>query len=122
MLAHTYTYIDLQYINDMADGDSAFIIEIVGMYLTSIPENISKLVEASSDKDYKQTAFYAHKLKGSYRYIGCVQMEDVLLKIEQYAGTATNLQLIPGYVEQIVDLSPKIIMELTDVLEKAQKG
>jgi len=41
-----YKYISLEYLEDISSGESDFLIEIIDIYLVSIPESVAKLKEA----------------------------------------------------------------------------
>lgn len=116
---NNYEYIDLENILEMADGESDFIISIISVYLTSIPESLEKLVAASADNNTEDIVFYVHKLKGSFNFIGCTLLTDLFLKMEEYCGNREHMEEIPAMVAEVEKLANKVTLELKDVMEKA---
>ena len=122
MTDYNYEYLDMEYIHDMADGDDDFLVHIIGVYLRTIPDDVQKLVEVSEQKDIAQVVFYAHKLKGSFNFIGCHKMTDVFDKMEATCAYPDQHHLIPAMVATVVDISNKTTKELEYLLQHGTKG
>lgn len=107
-----YKFISLEFLEDMAGGDDEFLVEMIDTYLASIPNSLDKLKQAYEQGDNKQLLLYAHKLKGSFNFIGCTQVGSVLSEVEEYAqNLKTNINL-PEQLKYIFDDSSKITAEL----------
>lgn len=117
---NNYEHIDLETIYEMADGEDDFIIQIIGVYLTSIPESMAKLKEATESNDTENIVFYVHKLKGSYNFIGCTELTDIFLKIEEHCSLGNCNQDLKNLVAEVEVLNKKVTVELQDVLDKVQ--
>ena len=113
-----YKYIDLEYLNEMADGEDAFTINIISVYLNQIPNDVTALDEAIAAGDDEQIVFYAHKLKGSFNFIGCVQLGVVFDEIEAHVNTQSGLGELPGLIGQVKAEVQEIAVELRDVLDQ----
>ena len=118
MPENNYKYIDLETILEMADGESDFIVSIISVYLSSIPESLDKLKEASVNKDKENTVFFVHKLKGSFNFIGCTALTDIFLKIEECCTIGEHMEEIPSLVKEVEILAGAVTLELKDVLDK----
>ncbi|PQJ10456.1 hypothetical protein CJD36_010800 [Flavipsychrobacter stenotrophus] len=118
MPENNYRYIDLETILEMADGESDFIISIISVYLTSIPESLEQLILASGNNDTENIVFYVHKLKGSFNFIGCTLLTDIFLKIEAYCTSGEHMEEIPALVAEVEKLAAEVTLELQDVMEK----
>lgn len=102
-----YQYIDLEYIYDLADGDSDFAAEILTGCIETIGPNMKKLAEAVKTNDEEAALFLTHKLKGSFRFVGCnadgntvEEMEKLLQAGAGIDEVSTLLVVIEGrYVE-----------------------
>jgi signal transduction histidine kinase/CheY-like chemotaxis protein len=58
------------------------IKEVVGVILVEAPQSIESLAEAIRAKDSKDIQYYGHKLKGTARHIGAVQLSEKAGRIE----------------------------------------
>ncbi len=97
MSTDTYEHINLEAINDIADGDAEFIREIIGNYLDSVSDSLRGLEKAIKDEDAVQTAFFAHKLKGSFAFVGAERLQQLASDAEANPG-ATEM-LLPALSE-----------------------
>jgi HPt (histidine-containing phosphotransfer) domain-containing protein len=96
-----YEYLNLDYIFELADGDTSFVKEIIDTFLTSTPINMSLLVQAVAQASATDIIFYAHKLKGSFNFIGSSQMSDTFTLIEAYAEHTDKHNEIEKLMAQI---------------------
>ncbi len=116
----TYKHIDLKYIMELADGEDEFVIEIIESYLETVGPDIRLLRDAVIANDMDRIAFLAHKLKGSFRFIGCTGPGDIMEQIEnsnsgtngmhikelmnlvekEYAGTENELKQVLAELDQ----------------------
>ncbi len=62
--------------------DEDTIKEVVGVILVETPQSIESLAEAIRAKDLKDIQYYGHKLKGTARHIGAVQLSEKAGRIE----------------------------------------
>ena len=62
--------------------DEDIIKEVVGVILVETPQSIESLAEAIRAKDSKDIQYYGHKLKGTARHIGAVQLSEKAGRIE----------------------------------------
>lgn len=62
--------------------DEDTIKEVVGVILVETPQSIESLAEAIRAKDSKDIQYYGHKLKGTARHIGAVQLSEKAGRIE----------------------------------------
>lgn len=110
-----YKLINLEYINEIADGENEFIIEIITKYIEVVGPTVEKLEQAINNNDSENAAFNAHKLKGSFGFVGCEDLANAAGIVEQYA-TEHQLQDTVEHLQKIKDEYPKTIQELNQVL------
>jgi len=89
----TYKHIDLEYIMELAGGEDEFVIEIIESYLETVGPNIRLLSEAVTDYDMDRITFLAHKLKGSFRFIGCTGPGDIMEQIENSNSRGDRMRI-----------------------------
>jgi HPt (histidine-containing phosphotransfer) domain-containing protein len=80
--SNPYKHINLEYISELAGGDDEFIVEIITNYLDSVGPNTNLLYDAVVANDKETIKFLAHKLKGSFRFIGCEELGVIMEHIE----------------------------------------
>lgn len=114
-----YSYIDTSYILDLADNDNEFITDIISDFLSIVPDSISKLDEAVKDASLEQVNFYAHKLKGSFRFIGSNKVGDILFNIEEAAKNELTYDYA-GEFKKVQDIYSTVEDELKDFIASLQ--
>ena len=113
-----YQYIDLEYINEIAGEEDEFVIEIINNYLDSNPSYILELENAVNAKDYTAIMFFAHKAKGSFKFIGATQLSNLAEQIEIICDGKGSFDAINEYFQQVKAVAPKAIEELKTALAK----
>ncbi len=116
-----YEYLNLDQINELADGDNDFLEELISTCLESIPANLDKLVAAVNDKDTNGILFYAHKLKGSFNFIGTTQLAETFVLMEENAKDTTKYSMMSEWLAEVVRISGKTMSELEDLQSKLPK-
>lgn len=111
-----YTYVDLEYINELSDSDPDFLKEIIGTFLRAAPESLDKLIDALESLDLHAIQFYAHKIKGTFNFLGTNQLSETFDKIELYCGEKTNIDNIRDLMVHVNELYLKMKAELEDIL------
>lgn len=97
MTDNRYEFIDTTYLNELSDNDEEFIKDIINDFLNIVPESLLELEKAVNNKSIKDINFYAHKLKGSFRFIGSNKIADILFEIEE----AAKNESVYNYDEEI---------------------
>lgn len=105
-------YIDLDYINDMADGDTGFIIEMITDYKVKVKEYIADLHDAAASKDTGQIKFYAHKLASSFMMMGAKQLNEIAVKIEHAIKDTMTMEQLRNELTRMDELFMNVVKEL----------
>ncbi len=92
-----YNYIDLTYLEGVADGDQDIIKELVQIFVDQLPEFREGFEEGLNKKDWISIAAVAHKAKSSVVSMGMKDLGNTDLK---------NLELVAKQC-QINDISLK---------------
>src|SRR5690349_11349021 len=82
MSSDRYEHHNPEAIEDTADGDAGFMREIIGNYLESVSDSLLGLEDAVAEGDAGRTAFFAHKLKGSFAFVGADRLQGLAGKAE----------------------------------------
>ncbi|MFA6260038.1 MAG: Hpt domain-containing protein [Bacteroidia bacterium] len=87
--------LDLTYLESVSGGDSAFIKEILQMFIThTLPDSVI-LKQHIEESDWTKVSSTAHKMKSSISMLGDQELMDRILKLEQASRTLTDLEQIP---------------------------
>jgi HPt (histidine-containing phosphotransfer) domain-containing protein len=120
MSERQYKYINLEYINELADGETEFLVHIIDSYLASIPVDMGKLGDAIKEQNYEQVAFYCHKLKGSLNFIGSSEYAAIFETMEINARKQTDIEKMPAMLAEVASYVESVTAELVQVLEDAK--
>lgn len=93
--------INLQYLRDLADGDSSFIQKTIGMFLETVPQCLNDIEKNLSVKNWRQIQLLAHKIRPSLGIIGVPQGQDILRKIEHCARDEQNPQKVSNMLQEL---------------------
>ncbi|MGQ1786611.1 MULTISPECIES: Hpt domain-containing protein [unclassified Saccharicrinis] len=79
-MVEDYKYIDLSYLEGIAEGDKEIIKELVEIFLDQMPEFTDGFAESMTDKDWVKVAAIAHKAKSSVMSMGMEELGSIDLK------------------------------------------
>lgn len=108
-----YKYINPEYIYDLADGDNDFVVEIIGSFLESIGPNLQKLSVAITNEDKQTTVFLAHKLRGSFKFIGCNDAGETVGQIEDMINRNEPIVGAVPFIDAVEKMYTDIQLELS---------
>ena len=100
-----YKYVDLSYLEGIADGDKSIVKELVEIFLDQMPEFTDGFDESLKDKNWLKIAAIAHKAKSSVVSMGMNDLGNNDLK---------NLELLAKQL-RVIELKRK------DSITEAQK-
>jgi len=75
-------FIDLDYLNEISDGDDDFLHELLESFLNQTPLMIMELQTFINLGDWENVAKHAHKLKPTFEYVGLHGVRDKMAEIE----------------------------------------
>jgi len=97
-MVEDYKYIDLSYLEGIAEGDKGIIKELVEIFLDQMPEFIDGFAESMQNKDWLKVAAIAHKAKSSVMSMGMEELGNVDLK---------NMELLAKQL-RVLELTDKV--------------
>lgn len=74
--------INLNYLKQIAEGNEAFIIEMIEMFLNKTPEAISEMHSHFRNKNWEEFKKVAHRIKPSFGFMGMQEIQQALSKVE----------------------------------------
>lgn len=111
---------DLNYLREMADGSEDFIREFISLFLQNAPIGLNEIDEGIKNSDWEKVRQASHKLKPSLSYVGMKEMNAKATRMEEYAKTKTNLELIPSLAEEIRSACELAFTELEKEIQTLQ--
>ena len=89
-----------------------FILQVINIFLETLPSNTDALVKACAEKDWENVYFFAHKIKSNVTLLGidCI-LEDIRF-IEQSAKAKLNLETLSARVNFIDEILTKVALQM----------
>lgn len=75
--------IDLSYLKQIADGNDAFIVEMIEMFLNKTPQALEEMNSYFQEQNWQELRQIAHRIKPSFTYIGLPDIQKTLAEIER---------------------------------------
>ena len=101
--------LDLSYLEEIANGNTEFIIEMIDLFLQQAPEILGQINDKIAKKEWNAAGSLAHKLKPTFAMIGIHKGKDLSEKIEKNARGGIDLPQLPSLVAEL-ELLSKITM------------
>src|ERR1041384_2200478 len=115
MESNTEKIIDLDYLSALAKGNKAFIKEMISIFLSDNPRELTAIETAISTKNFEEIKQTAHKLKSTLPVIGLDRLiGKEILEIESLALQKTDLQGIETRFKKVKDTCEKAYPELKE--------
>ncbi len=104
--------IDLTYLKEIAEGNEAFMIEMIEMFLHTTPEALEHMDECFKKQNWEELRLIAHRIKPSFAYMGLADTQKMLAEIETCSDSKTNLEKIPQLISNVHRSSESAFKEL----------
>jgi HPt (histidine-containing phosphotransfer) domain-containing protein len=98
----------------VSDNDPEFVLEIVKLFVTEIPEDIAEIKKGINDKEYKYAYSYAHKIKPSLDLLGLKVAFEEILQVEAWTKTE-------GEKKEIKETFKSIKQQVKDAVKELKK-
>lgn len=102
--------LDLRYLIEVCDGDSTFIQDIIGDYLSEMPKYLAELDASLNGEGPGGMVRPAHTIKGASANIGAVRVRDTAARLETLAkkgsieGSIMLIRLLHNEIDRVKDL------------------
>ncbi len=108
----TTTYINLDYLRLMADGDAEMEEVMLGMLLTELPSEFEKMEKLCAAREWEELSRVSHKMKSTLAFVGNDEMTMANKSIEMATKNNENLEDVPGLISKIGHLMHPVLEEL----------
>lgn len=76
---------DLTFLNEISDGDKAFIDDVLQTFLEEMPKDMAQMETGVQTTDIILIGKMAHKTKSTLQTLGLYDLKELAFKIEQTA-------------------------------------
>lgn len=104
--------IDLTFLNTFTGGNPDKIKKYISMFLNYCPGQLEEMKNQLEAGNYDGLRGTAHALKPQITYMGISEGEELIKKIENLAGTKTDVGTLPGMLDNFHKICDQAIVEL----------
>lgn len=104
--------IDLTYLKEIANGSNEFIKEMIETFIFQTPPLLENMKKYLAEKKWIELSGLAHKMKPTVDFIGIHAIRETVKNIENFSREQTNLDALPGMLDQVTEACLKAIGEL----------
>lgn len=98
----------------LSDNDPEFVLQIVTLFVTEIPEDLSEIKEGIKKADHKHAYAYAHKIKPSLDLLGLKMAFEEILQVEAWTK-------VEGEKKAIKEIFKSVKHQVEDAVKELKK-
>jgi HPt (histidine-containing phosphotransfer) domain-containing protein len=106
--------IDLTFLNSFTGGNPEKIKKYITMFLNYCPGQLSLMNEQLTAGNYDGLRGTAHALKPQITYMGIQGGDELVKKIENMAGTKTDVEKLPEMLSSFQKICDQAMVELKE--------
>jgi HPt (histidine-containing phosphotransfer) domain-containing protein len=112
-MVHDDKVTNLDYLTELAKGDTSFIKEMITIFLEENPEEVKTLEAAIQEKHFESIKAISHHMKSTIPFVGIdVLIGKDLLDIEKLSSEKTGLDIIKALFENVKNICERAYNEL----------
>ena len=96
----------------LSDNDPEFVIQIITLFVTEVPQDLKQIDLGIKTKDYKLAYSYAHKIKPSLDLMGMNVAFKEILEVEAWTKREGKIKEINDTFESIQNQVDKAAKEI----------
>ena len=113
----TFNYIQLDYLELMADGDEDMKQTMLEMLLEELPEELQKMRAHTDAKEWEELSHVSHKMKSTLSFVGYPQMVDANKELELLAKHKENHRRMATLMNLLEKHYSEVLPELKSVFK-----
>jgi HPt (histidine-containing phosphotransfer) domain-containing protein len=98
----------------LSDNDPEFVMQIITLFVTEVPEDLKQIDLGIKTKDHKLAYSYAHKIKPSLDLLGMTVAFEEILQVEAWTKAE-------GKRKEIVDTFASIQSQIEKAVKEIKK-
>ena len=96
----------------LSDNDPEFVMQIIMLFVTEVPQDLKQIETGIKEKDHKQAYAFAHKIKPTLDLLGMTMAYEEILQVEAWTKVEGKKSEIEATFESIQDQVNKAIKEI----------
>lgn len=96
----------------LSDNDPEFVMQIITLFITEVPEDLKQIELGIKTKDHKLAYSYAHKVKQSLDLLGMTVAFEEILQLEAWTRAEGKRKEIVDTFESIQSQVDKAVKEI----------
>ncbi len=96
----------------LSDNDPEFVMQIITLFVTEVPEDLKQIDLGIKNKDHKLAYSYAHKIKPSLDLMGMTVAFEEILQVEAWTKVEGKRKEIEHTFESIQSQIDKAVKEI----------
>ena len=96
----------------LSDNDPEFVLQIITLFVTEVPEDLKQIDLGIKTKDHKLAYSYAHKIKPSFDLLGMTNAFEEILQVEAWTKVEGKRKEIIDTFESIQSQVDKAVKEI----------
>lgn len=96
----------------LSDNDPEFVMQIISLFVTEVPQDLMQIEQGIKEKDHKQAYAYAHKIKPTLDLLGMTMAYEEILQVEAWTRAEGKRKEIEATFDSIQDQVDKAIKEI----------
>lgn len=96
----------------LSDNDPEFVMQIVTLFVTEVPEDLAQIKEGIKKKDHKHAYAYAHKIKPTLDLLGLNVAFEEILQIEAWTKAEGEKKEIKETFKSVKNQVSEAVKEL----------
>lgn len=96
----------------LSDNDPEFVMQIITLFVTEVPEDVKQIDLGIKEKDHKLAYSYAHKIKPSLDLLGMTVAHQEILEVEAWTKREGKRKEIEHTFESIQNQIDKAVKEI----------
>lgn len=112
-----FKYINTEYLEMVAGGDSDLLKELIGMFRDQVTEFNIEMKKLYGEQDFKALGDLAHKAKSSVAIMGMDSLANMLKNFELEAKDGKNTEKYGSYLRRFEDDTMHALLELDELVK-----
>ncbi len=93
--------INLSYLKRIAEGNDAFVIEMIEMFLNRTPQALDQMNECFQKQNWEELKKIVHRIKPSFAYVGMQDIQTKLASIENWNNVSDDKKIVIDLIHDI---------------------
>ncbi len=115
-----YQYINLEYLNELSEGNNEFKKDMISTFLDRVPFYIEEFKELKSTRNWQSMQFFAHKAKSTFQLMGIQKLADDAALIELYCKEGIREAEIEKLLNDMAPYFISVVKEMKMVISEME--